>query len=390
MDVCQRLNDAIDEANQKIKSHNLLVKNREREQAALRKATWKYLGADKLKAEVTVYSEQAERLNKAISALEEEIRKTKVELNQHRDKLTKLEKKITSTKPTVDAINAMLRECGFVNFTLATAEHDTRYRIVRPGGEDAYNTLSDGERSFVTFLYFYNWLKGSFDATGVNAPRIVVVDDPVSSVDSDVLFVVSHLLRQLIALARRGDSPIKQVIILTHNVFFHKEVAFDSKRQHNVSLNDETFWTIAKDEATSKVFHHEGNPIRSTYQWLWQELRDHQSGRRPLPAIALQNCLRRITETYFRLLGDQDPKKLCEKLPMPDQLICRSLFSWADDGSHAVHDEIDMSPDAVAPRYLPVFQRFFKLNKQEEHYRLMMGPDYKEYPESPVLTESST
>lgn len=50
--------------------------------------------------------------------------------------------------------------------------------------------------------------------------------DPISSLDSNVLFVVSSLLKDVIYKVLDGESNIKQVFVLTHNVYFHKELSF--------------------------------------------------------------------------------------------------------------------------------------------------------------------
>ncbi|MFH0083694.1 AAA family ATPase, partial [Pseudomonas aeruginosa] len=71
-------------------------------------------------------------------------------------------------------------------------------------GMDAKETLSEGERTFVTFLYFYHLLKGSDSESGVTTDRIVVFDDPVSSLDSDILFIVSSLIKALFDEVRQG------------------------------------------------------------------------------------------------------------------------------------------------------------------------------------------
>ncbi len=68
--------------------------------------------------------------------------------------------------------------------------------------------------------------------------KIILIDDPVSSMDSQVLFFVSTLIRRLIAKKGKGkdqhgnnliyqlkNENIEQVFILTHNIFFYKEVA---------------------------------------------------------------------------------------------------------------------------------------------------------------------
>ncbi len=86
---------------------------------------------------------------------------------------------------------------GFSSFSLAESEKEGFYKIVRPNGEDAKETLSEGEKTFITFLYFYHLLKGSNTESGITENRIVVFDDPVSSLDSDILFIVSSLIKKL-------------------------------------------------------------------------------------------------------------------------------------------------------------------------------------------------
>jgi wobble nucleotide-excising tRNase len=59
-------------------------------------------------------------------------------------------------------INAMLESFGFTSFKLTTAgQMDHLYEIVREDGSNAMSTLSEGEKSFITFLYFYNLIRGS-------------------------------------------------------------------------------------------------------------------------------------------------------------------------------------------------------------------------------------
>lgn len=59
----------------------------------------------------------------------------------------------------------------------------------------AETTLSEGEITFITFLYFLQLTKGSIDKDSISEDRILVIDDPVSSLDSNILFIVSSLLK---------------------------------------------------------------------------------------------------------------------------------------------------------------------------------------------------
>ncbi len=188
---------------------------------------------------------------------------------------------------------------------------------------------------------------------------------------SDVLFVVSSLIRALFADVRqKNGGNIKQVLVLTHNAYFHKEVSFDSKsKQHK--RKDETFWTVRKSGMSSRIESHSTNPITSTYELLWREVtRPDQTG------LSLPNTLRRILEHYFKITGSVDFEKISAKFDGERKLICRSLFSWINEGSHSAFDDPHYSPDqAMADSYLKVFKDIFCHTGNGEHYRMMMGEE---------------
>jgi wobble nucleotide-excising tRNase len=71
--------------------------------------------------------------------------------------------------------------------------------------------------------------------------RIVVFDDPVSSLDSDVLFIVSSLIKSLFDHVRENKGNIKQIFVLTHNVYFHKEVAYTSNHHEDTKAGERTY-----------------------------------------------------------------------------------------------------------------------------------------------------
>lgn len=56
-----------------------------------------------------------------------------------------------------------------------------QYQIERENGELAESTLSEGEITFLTFLYFLQLAKGSTNETEITDDRVLVIDDPISS-----------------------------------------------------------------------------------------------------------------------------------------------------------------------------------------------------------------
>ena len=57
-----------------------------------------------------------------------------------------------------------------------------------------------------------------------------------------------------------------------------------------------------------------------------------------------------------------------------ERLICKSLFSWVNDGSHFAHDDLYIAiDDATVDNYLNVFRAIFEKAEHLAHYRMMMG-----------------
>ena len=94
----------------------------------------------------------------------------------------------TSIQPTINEINTILRSYGFLNFEIVPTKEEGFYQIQREDGSIAETTLSEGEITFITFLYYLQLAKGGISEDEVTIERVLVIDDPISSLDSNVLF----------------------------------------------------------------------------------------------------------------------------------------------------------------------------------------------------------
>ena len=92
--------------------------------------------------------------------------------------------------------------------------------------------------------------------------------------------------------------------VYKRQVYFHKEVTYNSKRPKDKLLKDESFWLIKKRGDYSFVEQQEQNPIKTSYELLWEEVRAKPEQRNN---ATIQNTLRRILENYFKLLGGIPP-----------------------------------------------------------------------------------
>jgi wobble nucleotide-excising tRNase len=358
----------VDGTNALISEHNKMVANLSQERSTLTAQVWKYLLERELKDDLVKYKSSRDGLEKAITAMETQTTTAETEKAKKQAELRELERQMTSIQPTIDGINALLSSFGFLGFSVAKADNGVSYKLVRSDGSDAKATLSEGERSFVTFLYFYHLLKGSDSENGITTDRVVVFDDPVSSLDSDILFIVGSLIKGLFEEVRAGTGHIKQVFVLTHNVYFHKEVTFNPNRR-DIAMNEETFWVVRKPGLLSKVEKCPSNPIKTSYELLWSEVRKCDRSN-----LTIQNTLRRILENYFKILGGFDLDQLCAKFAGKEKMVCRSLCSWVHAGSHYAYDDLYVSiDDSTVDTYLKVFKAIFEKAGHIAHYKMMMG-----------------
>lgn len=357
----------IDTANIQVAAHNQMVANLGSERKTLTAQVWRFV-LEELKFDLATFKAAKDGLNKAISAMTTQITSATIEKAKRVAEIHELEKQTTSIQPTIDGINSLLFSFGFQGFKLAKAASGASYKLVRSDGSDAKATLSEGEKTFVTFLYFYHLLKGSDSESGMTTDRIVVFDDPVSSLDSDILFIVSSLIKGLFDEVRSGTGHIKQVFVFTHNVYFHKEVTYNPNRK-DVAMKDESFWIVRKSGIATKVERYSTNPIKTSYELLWAEVRKPERSN-----IAIQNTLRRILENYFKILGGIDFDQLCALFEGKEKIICKSLCSWVHDGSHYAHDDLYVSiDDSMVDSYIKVFRAIFDKSGHGSHYKMMMG-----------------
>jgi len=357
-------------ANDAIKKHNNIVDNFSAERNKLVNEIWRFIIEDN-RTRIEYFVKHKTGLQKGIESIFMKLTKLRDAYKKLDAEIKELTKNVTSIQPSVDEINQILKSFGFQNFEIVPSKTGTnQYQIQRENGELAEATLSEGEITFITFLYFLQLVKGSTKETEITDDRVLVIDDPISSLDSNILFLVSSLLKEITKRIRSNEGNIKQLILLTHNVYFHKEVSFINGKTKE--SNDTNFWILRKIDNVSYLQDYElVNPIQNSYELLWRELKnkDNNSG------ITIQNTMRRIIENYFKILGKYGDDDLIKKFTNPQEKeICRSLICWINEGSHTIPDDLFVElQDNTIENYFKVFKSIFKETKHIEHYNMMMN-----------------
>jgi len=142
-----------------------------------------------------------------------------------KDRIAENRAKISSTHKAAEDINERLKkflghdELRFEPFKEKVVddngeekEVDGGYRIMR--GEEQAVSLSEGEKTAIAFVYFTVHLN---DAEFNSKEGIVVIDDPISSLDANLLFrVCSYIQTRL--------SSVGQLFLFTHNYEFFNQM----------------------------------------------------------------------------------------------------------------------------------------------------------------------
>lgn len=274
----------------------------------------------------------------------------------------------TNVDQSVDNINEWLRILGLKGFELVKEEGAVPlYRLQRPAqNSDVFKSLSEGEKTLISFLYFLEVCNGDLNTEGGNlkGERIVVIDDPISSLSHNYVYDIASLIHRIVL---HPKTRFKQVFILTHNLFFFHEMHKLLKEDKESSL---ALFRITKADY-SAVAPMKDNEIQNDYQAYWQTLKDALNGA--VSPTVIPNIMRNILEHYFSFVHQRDNlRKVLLELSDDDPQF-RALCRYVNRESHA--DSVNLNDfGEIDPRaYVERFREVFVKTNFEAHFDKMMG-----------------
>lgn len=398
-DIITQLNDLLTVMNKQIQENNEIVNDRHKKQPECKQKVMQHL-AYVLSDEVDKYRKSRSVQQKEIDKLTDEKDKADKLVRSLRSTISKLRKQVVNTAAAVEGINTLLKDTGFQGFYIREKEDTPNvYEVIRTETNTVAENLSEGERNFIAFLYFHQLVLGSENADSVVKDKIVVIDDPVSSMDSSALFVVGALVRDMIAICNPdyttkecSQDCIKQIFILTHNAFFHQEVTYNQVQHYQyvsffeitkVDNHSAVTLCVQRNKETPALIENR-NPVQNSYAALWDTYMEVSSPN------TLINVIRQILDYYFlQLCGysgvsikdeilkkhrDDFVTKLpdgtedCSELHMAASLLqylCTSN-DRISDGMNFIHTSIDV--DSCRK----IFEKIFRHTGQGQHFDMMM------------------
>lgn len=398
--ILEEIDTIVSQANAVIDKHNAVVNDQKSQQALCSQQVWQRLAFD-LHRRIYEYQSSKKTLESDIKRSDEVAALASSDVTKLEKAIERLTRQTVNTAQTMKTINKLLHDSGFEGFQLREKPDTPNvYEVVRPNGDIAHR-LSEGERNFIAFLYFYFQIQGSLTTTGDTKDKIVIIDDPVSSMDTGALFIVAALVRELVSTTLNNWMPtnasstrehIKQIFVLTHNAYFFKEASYNRINEFDTV----SYFLIQKHDNHSTVipcvrYRHDMpsieenySPVTNAYAALWGEYKEVKN-----PTILL-NVMRRILEHYFLQLCGHDGATLrnyileknrhkfikgrADSPDLTDLRQAESILAYLTHEMTGLGDDtffIEHTADTETCRN--VFQKIFTCMGQEQHYNMMMG-----------------
>lgn len=173
-------------------------------------------------------------------------------------KIKDLENSLSDEGLGADQFNASLRNfLGRSDLSLRFNPVKKGYEILRNNSDPIDGNLSEGEKTAIAFVYFITKLKENNNRI---EDTIVVVDDPMSSFDSNHLYHAYSFMKI-------NCEKAKQLFVLTHNFTFFKLVRdWISRKNKRDNQNIANFYIVkANNEAQRTATYTDAEPALTLY-----------------------------------------------------------------------------------------------------------------------------
>lgn len=132
--------------------------------------------------------------------------------NKLKDSIKILTDELSNDTLAIEEINKSLHKFIGRNDIILQRLEEGGYQLLRNG--IVARNLSEGEKTAISLIYFFSKIQ---ENDAIIANQIIVLDDPISSFDSNHLFNASSFIK-------KSTNGAKQVFVLTHNFWFFKQV----------------------------------------------------------------------------------------------------------------------------------------------------------------------
>jgi wobble nucleotide-excising tRNase len=309
----------------------------------------------------------------------------KTKINSLNSEILGLESSLSNEGLGAEQFNESLHKfLGRSELTLRFNVSNKGYEILRNDSDLVEGNLSEGEKTAIAFVYFITKLNendNKMDNT------IVVVDDPVSSFDSNHLFHAYSFLRS-------HCDKAKQLFVLTHNFTYFKLVRdwFEGKNRKKRSKKKPEIAFYYTIEASTSIPRHstfknsDSSLVKynSEYHYIFSKLYAFK-GNSVLSrdeAFLTANLARKLLESFFSFKFPKHRSDIAQLMAcglngceITDEVTKEKIYRFINKYSHSAVIEIneDSSENLLGESQNVIDDIFTWLHEVDEvHYTEMV------------------
>ena len=354
-------NEFVEKINQEIAEHNEKIKNKKNVKDIIKKEFWEIMRWE-YDVYISAYEKDLKDLEKEEAKINLALQKNQKDIKAQRDIITENQDKTIHVEKAIESINYQLALLGLHGFEIKPFE-DKFYRIVREGeSKPEFKSLSEGEKMIISFLYFVELCKGKESETEEIQNKIVVIDDPISSLSHNYIFNIAQLIKKEFF----ESANYLQTFVLTHSMYFFHELVhyFPYKKANEIKL----FRIIRTADKSSLILAMGKNEIQNDYQAYWKIIKDHEDGNAHDNILA--NAMRNIIENFFGFIDNEKMKESVSKL---DSIKYGAFLRYIDRESHSDQTNISDVKEINVSLFKEAFKEIFEESGNVKHYNKMMG-----------------
>lgn len=243
---------------------------------------------------ISTYLTETAKANSTIEKLEDGVSTINREIEEQKKEIELQQKRTVNIDEAVSRINSGLIELGIDGFHVER-HSDVLYRIARTEEcANTFQTLSEGEKMIISFLYFRERCRGKRDASDTTHKKTVVIDDPISSLSHIYVFNIGQMIKNDFF----DSSDYEQIIVLTHSLYFFYEL---TDTNHGRRKENQKLFRITKSSRGSNISEMGYEEIQNDYQSYWHIVADECQ-----PVALIANCMRNIVEYFFNFIEKRD------------------------------------------------------------------------------------
>lgn len=370
--LLHELNKIIEASNEQITIFNHKVATIQEQRAMIKNKFWKKMRWQYDSA-IATYDRQEKAYN---TYLETNYNIKNQEINRNIETHTKIiqeeSQKIVNITDAIANIDAMLTDMGITDFKIEKSNvEEGFYRIARESDEEfVFKTLSEGEKVIISFLYFLESCRGLQSKTDTKKKRIIVIDDPISSLSHMYTYNVGRLIWRIcypsIKKSRNDcsllEQPFEQVFVLTHSLyFFYELIELDSDKRHFY----QNLFRLKKTKDGSQIEEMHYNDIQNEYQEYWSIINNPQEH----PAL-IANCMRNVLEYFFGFVEGKELSAIfsCEAMKNPKY---QAFNRFINRESHSIPINLSDFKEFDYTLFMEALSMIFQDNGYERHFNTM-------------------